>query len=188
MNFVRAVHAFFVDTIQTILLAAGIFFIVYFFILRPFQVSGLSMYPTLHDNEHVFTNIIGLRFAEPRRGDIIVFKAPTEKNRDFIKRVIGLPGEKVSLQSGNVYINNKRLDEREYLDENVMTPDGKFLNEGKEVKVPQGDYFVMGDNRDASSDSRDWGLLDKKEIKGVAFFVYLPIQRIRFLKNPFGSS
>lgn len=185
MNLLRAVHAFFVDTIQTILLAAGIFFIVYFFILRPFQVSGLSMYPTLHDSEHVFTNIIGLRFGDPKRGDIVVFHAPGEQDRDFIKRVIGLPGEKVSLNDGFVYINNKRLDEHAYLDPSILTKYGKFLSVGKQITVPPNDYFVIGDNREASSDSRDWGLLKKKEIKGVAFFVYLPLQRMRILKNPF---
>lgn len=142
------------------------------------------MFPTFKNNEYVLTNLITLRFNEPKRGDVIVFRAPTDRNKDFIKRIIGLPGEKVSLHNGSVYINDHLMVETEYLPQELQTRGGRFLPEGGEIEIPPDSYIVMGDNRTSSSDSKDWGYLERKDIIGVVIFVYFPISNIRVIKNP----
>lgn len=172
---------------QTVLLAASIFLVIYIFILRPFQVSGESMYPTFKDKEYILTNLIGLRFGPPHRGDVIVFKAPTDNEKDFIKRVIGEPGDTISVKDGFVYVNGELFDESAYLASDVRTYGGSSLKDGESVVVPEGNYFVMGDNRSYSSDSREWGLLPKNDIIGISFFVYWPVNTMRVVSNPFTS-
>ncbi len=181
----KKIYGFFVDTIQTLLLAASIFLVIYAFIARPFQVSGESMYPTFQNNEYILTNLIGLRMGPLKKGDVIVFKAPTEVDKDFIKRVIGLPGDQIMLQDGFVYINGVKDDESSYLKPEVRTYGGAFLQEGQTITVPDGEYFVMGDNRQNSSDSREWGLLKSGAVIGKSFYVYWPIQDMRLVKNPY---
>jgi signal peptidase I len=119
---------------------------------------------------------------------VIVFKAPGEQHKDFIKRIIGLPGDTVSLDEGKVYINSQQLDESEYLSSDVRTPSGAFLQEGMTKTVPEDSIFVMGDNRPYSSDSREWGFLKKSEIIGTSFFVYWPIGRARAVSNPYATN
>jgi signal peptidase I len=185
LTVIKGLGAFFVDTIQTILLAASVFLVFYIFLFRPFQVSGESMDPTFKNREYIMTNLIGLRFEDAKRGDVIVFKAPTDENKDFIKRIMGVPGDRISVKEGKVYINGEKVDEHAYLSDSVYTSGGAFLQEGEEETVPAGSYFVMGDNRPFSSDSREWGFLKKSEIIGKSFFVYWPLNNFRVIKNPY---
>lgn len=185
MFILKAIYTFLVDTVQTILLAASIFLVIYIFLYRPFQVSGQSMYPTFHDREYVLTDLISYKFQLPQRGDVIVFHSPTDADKDFIKRVIGLPGDTVSIQNGNFYVNTNKFDESMYLDDSVKTYGGSFLKEGETITVPESNYFVAGDNRPYSSDSREWKFLKKSEIIGKSLFVYWPPNRARVVKNPF---
>ena len=187
MEILRKIYFFFLDTMQTILLAASIFLVIYIFLFRPFQVSGESMFPTFKNREYILTNLISLRFEDPKRGDVIVFKAPTDQEKDFIKWIIGTPGDTVYLKEGFVYLNGKKSNESAYLHSDVRTYGGSFLKEGQPVTVPQDEYLVMGDNRPYSSDSREWGLLQKKAIIGRSFFVYWPVTTMRTVKNPFPS-
>ncbi len=143
------------------------------------------MHSTFKNKEYILTNLIGLKFASPVRGDVIVFKAPTDKEKDFIKRVIGIPNDTVSLKDGYVYVNDKKVDEHVYLSNDVRTYGGNFLTEGKTVTVPPEQYIVMGDNRPFSSDSREWGFLEKKDIIGKSFFVYWPVNTMRIVSNPY---
>ncbi len=143
------------------------------------------MFPNFYDSEYVLTNLISLRFGDPVRGDVIVFKAPPEPEKDYIKRVIGLPGDTVYVKDGSVFVNNQKLDESKYLSSDIKTNSGFFLKEGKEVTVPDKQYFVMGDNRPYSSDSREWGFVDRSEIVGKSFFVYWPPGRVRVINNPY---
>jgi len=185
MEILRKIYFFFIDTMQTILLAASIFLIIYIFLFRPFQVSGESMFPTFKNREYILTNLITLRFAPPARGDVVVFKAPTDHEKDFIKRVMGLPGDSVYIKGGFVYINGKKADEHVYLGSDVRTYGGAFLQEDTPVTVPEGNILVMGDNRPFSSDSREWGFLKISEVIGKSIFVYWPINKMRVVKNPF---
>ncbi len=187
MEIVRKIYAFLVDTIESILIAASIFLVIYIFLFRPFQVTGESMYPTFKDKEYVLTNLISLRFGDPNRGDVIVFIAPPSPDKDFIKRVIGLPGDKIYLQDGNVYVNGQLFDESPYLQSDVKTYGGSYLHDGPEntITVPQDNFFVMGDNRPYSSDSREWGFVPRKNLIGKSLFVYWPVNTARLVKNPF---
>lgn len=185
MNVVKKIYLFLLDTVQTLLLAASVFLVIYMFLFRPFQVSGESMYPTFQDKEYILTNIVSLYFSDPKQGDVVVFKAPTDPDKDFIKRVIAAPSDTISVQDGYVYVNNKRVDEVRYLDTSVRTNAGSFLKEGEVLTVPDGQYVVMGDNRSYSSDFREWGFLPKKAIIGKSFLVYWPLNHMRRVTNPF---
>ena len=185
MEILKKIYFFFIDTVQTFLLAASVFLVIYIFIARPFQVSGDSMFPTFKDKEYIFTNLIGLRLGAVKKGEVIVFKSPIDADKDFIKRVIATPGDTVSLQEGYIYVNEQRVEESGYLRPEVRTYGGSFFNEGESKVVPDGHIFVMGDNRPYSSDSREWGFLPYENIIGKSFFVYWPINQARAVTNPY---
>ena len=188
MEFARKAYFFTLDLLQTVLLAASIFLVIYIFLFRPFQVSGDSMYPTFKNGEYILTNLIALRTNGLQRGDVIVFQAPPDPEKDFIKRVIGLPGDTVELKNGFVYVNGKKLDESPYLHSDVRSYGGAFLKDSQPYTVPTDDYFVMGDNRPFSSDSREWGIVARSKIIGKSFFVYWPLSVMRLVHNPFSPA
>ncbi len=185
MDLLRKAYFFLLDILQTLILAAAAFVVVYMFLFRPFEVKGDSMYPNLHDSQYLITNIISLRLGDPKLGDVVVFKAPNELEKDFIKRVIGVAGDQVSIVDGQVHLNGSPLDESKYLDISVKTYGGSFLKEGQTVTVPQGYFFVLGDNRSYSSDSREWGFVPKKNIIGISFFIYWPVNSAGKIDNPY---
>lgn len=168
------------DILEVIVLAVGIFLIVYLLILRPHKIKGQSMHPTFPDNQYLLTEKISYYRNNPQRGDVIVFKPPISED-EFIKRVIGLPGETVMVLNGKVFINNDELRE-DYI--KVETNSGSFLLEGVKYVVPEGNYFVMGDNRPHSSDSRAWGPITKKVITGKAWLTYFPFNLAGMVKAP----
>lgn len=133
------------------------------------------MAPNFQDSEYLLTEKVSYYTHNPVRGDVVVLSPPpaVSETDEFIKRVIGLPGEKVMVKGGRVYINNKLLVEP-YLDSNLYSPNGPFLADGQEYTIPVGEYFVMGDNRPNSSDSRYWGPITKSEITGRAWVTYWP--------------
>jgi signal peptidase I len=184
MPIVRRIYLILLDLVETLVIAGAIFVVIYAFLFRPYQVNGVSMYPTYHDGEFILTNLIGLRFGHLQRGDVIVFKAPPNQEKDYIKRVIGLPGEKVKLQDGFVYVNGQKLDESAYLAPDVKTYPENFMQEGQEVTVPENNYFVLGDNRANSSDSRDWGFVTPDKLIGISSLVYWPVTRLHFIGRP----
>lgn|SRR3989344_3533769 len=165
--------AFFLDIIEVVVFAIAIFLFIYLLIMQPHKIKGDSMQPNYPDGEYLLTDKISYRFGEPKRGDVVVFEAPGTNGDEYIKRIIGLPGESVKVESGKVYVNGKSLNEM-YLTPTLYTSSGAFLTEGKEVTVPTDNYIVFGDNRLASSDSRAWGLVSKDKLKGKAFFIYWP--------------
>lgn len=178
MSILRKIYYFFNDLAITIIFAAAIFAVTWIMLFRPFQVNGQSMYPTYNDREYVLTNLIALRFTHPQRGDVVVFESPQDSDRDFIKRVIGTPGDKLLLKDGYFYVNGKRLNESSYLPSDLKTGGGAFLSEGNEITIPPGSYFVVGDNRDYSSDSREWGFVSENKVIGKSFFIYWPVNRM----------
>ena len=145
------------------------------------------MFPTFKNQEYILTNLISLRFDDPQKGDVIVFKSPTNEEKDFIKRVIGIAGDSVLIKEGFVYVNGKKVDESAYLDDNVRTYGGSFLKENESIIVPPDNFFVMGDNRPFSSDSREWGFLPQTNIIGKSFYVYWPFNTMRGIENPYPS-
>ncbi len=165
------------EFVEAVVFALMIFFVCYLLLFQPNQVKGLSMDPTFHDGEYILTDKISFRLGAPHRGDVVVFRSPKNADIDFIKRIVGLPGEKIKIYGGKVYINNQLLDESSYLDSTVYTGPESYLSENQELIIPSGRYFVFGDNRMHSSDSRDFGPVLPSEFIGKVFFRYWPIDR-----------
>lgn len=172
--------AFFMDILEVIVLAIGIFLIVYLLILRPHKINGQSMHPNFPHQEYLLTEKISYYRHNPQRGDVVVFKPPISED-EFIKRIIALPGETISVKNGKVYINGNLLKE-DYIA--IYTSANSFLAEGQEYLLPEGNYFVMGDNRPASSDSRAWGPITKKDITGKAWVIYYPFSLAGVVPTP----
>ena len=172
-DLLKKIGAFFFDITETIVTSLAIFLMIYLLIARPHQVKGSSMFPNFHDGDYIITDKITYRFSEPKLGDVIVFKNPKDESQDFIKRIIGTPGDRVKVEKSVIYINGKPLKES-YISPGVITQGQTFLSEGKEVEVISGEYLAFGDNRERSSDSREWGFLKKEEIIGKVFLRYWP--------------
>lgn len=171
---------FILDILQTVVLAVAIFLISYLFLFQPHQVQGHSMDPNFDDGEYLLTEKMSYRFGEPKRGDVIVFKAPPSKRDDYIKRIIGLPGETVMVSNGKIFIDQKVLNEK-YLPSDFVTRPGAFLATDSSITLKTGEYIVIGDNRDHSYDSRSWGPIKKADIIGKAWFVYWPPKQTGFV-------
>lgn len=180
---IKRLGSFFLDVFEVIVFAIGIFFFIYLLIMRPHKIDGQSMMPNFPDSEYLLTEKVTYYLRDPERGDVVVFTPPTTNLDEYIKRVIALPGEKIMINEGKVHINGQLLAES-YIADNVYTSGGQFLQEGKEYLVPEGHYFVMGDNRPNSSDSRYWGAINKKSISGRAWVVYWPPQSAGGVEKP----
>ena len=180
IEILKSIGSFFLDIIETVVVALAIFVVCYLFLFQPHQVKGNSMLPNFHDGEYILTDKVSYRFGEPQRGDVVVFKAPRNEEVDYIKRIIALPGEEVKVEANAVYINNNILTES-YLTSEYPTYPGTFLTEGNNVSVPADSYFVLGDNRNHSSDSREWGFIKRDGIVGRAFFRYWPFTKLGLL-------
>ena len=156
---------------------------VYFFLGRPFTVSGASMYPTLHNGDRMVLSKVG----DIHRFDVVILKAPDE-NVEYIKRVIGMPGDTVEMKSGVLYINGKKVDQP-FINTEALAKQTVFIDDFTlesltgESKVPEGKYFVLGDNRGVSKDSRMIGFIDRSAIEGKAVFTIWPFGRIGGQKN-----
>jgi signal peptidase I len=156
------------DLILFLLLA----FIVIVFLYQPVQVEGTSMMPRLTNQERIFINKFVYRFEPIQRGDIVVFWYPLDPTKSYIKRVVGLPGEAVSIRDGHVYVNNRELQQQ-------YVPASYLDHQNYPVTMVEPDhYFVLGDHRESSNDSRVWGTVDRKYIYGKAVFVYWPVSQI----------
>ncbi len=178
-KFVHVVYEF----IEAFVISASVFVVVYLFLMQPHQVKGSSMFPTFKDQEYLLTDKVTYRTREPMDGDVVVFKAPINENFDFIKRVIATPGQTVEVRDGHVFVDGKMLDEF-YLPQEYTTAPGQFLHEGESYTVQLGEVMTFGDNRDHSSDSRDWGPVPYRNIIGKVFFRYWPSKVAGFVMNP----
>lgn len=173
----------FLDVIEFFVSSAAIAILIYLFVTQPHQVNGASMDPNFHNGQFVLTDKLSYRFGEPQRGDVVIFTAPPAANCpiglncDFIKRIIALPGERIKVENGQISINDRLLKEP-YEKLIPRTSSGmtssSFLPEGVERVVPDGSYVVFGDNRGASSDSREWGPVEMKRIIGKVWLRYWP--------------
>ncbi len=169
---------------RDIFLIIVVFILFGVFFVQPVVVEGTSMLPELHDGERLLVNklvyykIQSVSWGHIERGDIVVFWFPNDPDKSYVKRVIGLPGETVEVRSGKVFINGIQLTE-DYLD----SEHNQSLPSWPSKKVEEHHYFVMGDNRDNSSDSRYWGLVPEKYIYGKAFFRYWKPSSVGFLEH-----
>jgi signal peptidase I len=178
----KRLGAFFLDILQVLVFAVSIFLFVYLLVLQPHKIKGGSMDPNFHDGEFLLTDKVTYRFGEPKRGDVIVFKAPPDDQEEYIKRIIALPGDTVMIQGGKVFVNGEELHEP-YLDSNLQTAAGNFALEGVPLKVPANSYFLMGDNRNHSFDSRNFGFINKSKFIGKAWLLYWPLQDAGLVKH-----
>lgn len=173
----------FLDLVQTVVMALAVFVVVYLFLFQPNQVKGHSMVPTLEDGEYLLTDKLTYRWVrDPERGDIVVFQAPENEDFDFIKRIIGVPGDQISITNGVVSVNGEQLTE-DYLPPLLNTNAGAFLKEGQTYVVPEGGFIVFGDNRRFSSDSREWGPVPEDHLIGRAWFRYWPPAKIGTIEH-----
>ncbi len=180
-EFLGSIGSFISSFIETVVVALVLAVVLYLFIMTPHEVVGNSMFPTYKNGEYLMANKITYKFTEPQRGDVVIFKY--SDTQDFIKRVIGVPGDTVMIKDGKIYINGEQLDESNYLAETVVTNGGSYIHEGQSVEVPSGEYFVSGDNRPNSSDSREFGPVSKERIKGKAWIVYFPFSEFRLVTH-----
>jgi signal peptidase I len=158
--------------IRDIFFVVGTAVLIVIFLYQPVKVEGTSMLPELKDQERIFVNKFWYRFEKISRRDIVVFWYPRDPTKSFIKRVIGLPGDTIEIRKGVVYLNG------EILNEPYLIPKYMDTRSMDEMRVDPGFYFVMGDDRKYSSDSRAWGLVPEKYIYGKAVFRYWPMSQI----------
>ncbi len=166
----RALHVS--SLLRDVILALFLAVFLVVFLYQPVRVEGTSMMPGLHDQEHIFINKFTYKFNSIERGDTVVFWFPLDRSKVYIKRVIGLPGDTVQVDRGEVVLNGKHLDEPyvpdEYRDHVSVSS----------FRIPPDQYFVLGDHRSSSNDSRNWGTVERRFIYGKAVFVYWPVERM----------
>jgi len=156
---------------RDLVIALSLAMVIIIFFYQPVKVEGTSMAPLIHDQERIFINKFVYRFEPIGRGDVVVFWYPLARSKSYIKRVIGLPGETVEIRKGRVSVNGKRLDET------YVPPQYADFADFGPVQVPQNSYFVLGDHRISSNDSRIFGPVESSYIYGKAVFVYWPISQ-----------
>ena len=165
--------------IKSIVIAIGIAIIVRTFLFSPYIVEGISMEPTLHNHERLFVNIAAIKMGEVKRGDIVIIKG---EDLNYVKRVIGLPGDVIEMRNDHLIVNGITLQEP-YLAENKKAADSKgwpLTEDFGPLTVPSGEYFVMGDNRQRSMDSRNGlGLIKEESLIGKSEFVIFPLKKAR---------
>jgi signal peptidase I len=164
---------FLLETLQTIILAVVLYFLIDTVIARV-RVENYSMLPTLQPGEFLLVNKFAYRFGEPKQGDIIVFHFPQDPQEDYIKRLIGLPGDTIRVENGMVSVNGQSL-----VEPYISAPPSY----SGEWSVPENAYFVLGDNRNQSSDSHSWGFVPVENVVGKALLIYWPLGEMKIFKS-----
>ena len=154
---------------RDLLIAIGLALVIIVFLYQPVKVEGTSMAPLLSDQERIFINKFVYRFEPIERGDVVVFWYPLDRSKSFIKRIIGLPGERMEIRQGVVYVNGRAIQEP------YVPAQYEDLSDFGPIRVPRGSYFVMGDHRISSNDSRVFGPVARHYIYGRAVFAYWPV-------------
>jgi len=181
VSILGSIGSFIYSFVETVVIALVIAVVLYLFLMTPHEVLGNSMHPTYKNGEYLMANKVLYRFSEPRRGDVIIFKY--SETQDFIKRIIGVPGDSLTIKDGKILINGNQLDEGAYLADTVYTNGGATVAEGQTITIGENEYFVCGDNRPHSSDSRTFGSISKDRIKAKAWIVYLPLSEFRIVTH-----
>lgn len=182
LSFWDKTKAHLIDLFIFVAVVSAIMLVVHKFVAEPHQVSGSSMVPNFKDGDFIITNKIATNFYPLHRGEIIIFTSPRDDSKVFIKRLIALPQDKIRIQAGKVYLGDRQINEP-YLPAGTNTQTHGYLSEGEEIVVPDNQYFVIGDNRDNSTDSREIGPIRKELIIGQAFLRYWPINTFGIIKH-----
>lgn len=180
----KGILDFVMDILETVVFIGSMFIVVYLFVMQPNQVKGASMDPSFNSGDYIFTSKITYKFRQFQRGDVVVFKSPKNPDIEYIKRIIGLPGDRVKIEDEEVYVNGAKLSEP-YIAAKTNLWDGGYSKNGEEIVVPDGELFVMGDNRPRSSDSREFGPVPESSVIGQVFYRYFPSQKVGPIENPF---
>ena len=168
--------AFVWETVKVVVISLAIILPIRYYLVQPFFVKGASMEPNFEDGDYILVNEISYRFHIPERGDVVIFRYPLDQSQFFIKRIIGLPEETVGIKDNKVTIYNKNKPGGFVLDESYLAPEQRTLGSSI-IKLDDNEYFVMGDNRIQSSDSRRWGPVNQSLITGKAFLRPWPINK-----------
>ncbi len=181
------------DWVESIIIAFLLAMVIRTFVIQAFKIPTGSMRMTLQEGDLILVNkfVYGAKvpfvnyylpaLREPKRGDVVVFIYPEDKKKDFIKRLIGLPGETIEIKGGSIYVNDKQVEESIFKQIYYYNR-GDFGAEGQKIVVPKDSYFVLGDNSASSKDSRYWGFVPKENLLGQALVIYWPIHRMRTIK------
>lgn len=184
VGFLKGLFFFVMEILETIVFIGSLFIVLYLFIVQPNQVKGVSMDYTFASGDYIFTSKVTYKFRFYERGDVIVFKSPKNPDIEYIKRIIGLPGDTVTMTNSEVFVNDRKVDEPYIAAPTVLWENG-FTRNGVPYTVPDGYLFVMGDNRPRSSDSREFGPITFESVVGQVFYRYLPPTKTGVIPNPF---
>lgn len=176
-SFARSVGSFFWELLKAFILAMVIIVPIRYFVVQPFFVRGASMEPNFHDGEYLVIDQLSYRFRDPKRGEVVVFRYPQDHTEFFIKRVVGLPGEEVVIEGGRISIRSQAYPAGIELDESVYVASDVRTGGQIHARLGNDEYFVLGDNRSASSDSRSWGPVTRDEIIGRTYLRAWPLDR-----------
>ncbi|HLC89994.1 MAG TPA: signal peptidase I [Patescibacteria group bacterium] len=182
LSFGKKALIFFWEIFKVVVISLAIIVPVRYFLIKPFYVKGASMEPNFYDHEYLIIDEITYRFSAPERGDSVVFRFPLDPGQYFIKRIIGLPNEKIKIADGKIYIFNQAKPEGEVLNENYLLPAMKTLGE-VEVQLGADEYYLLGDNRTASLDSRIFGPVKRQFIVGRTLLRGWPLERVGLILN-----
>lgn len=183
-GFLKSSGSFVIEVVKIVVISLVIIIPIRYFLIQPFYVKGASMEPNFHDYEYLIIDEISYRFNEPARGDVIVLEDPRNAARFFIKRVIGLPGEQIVISDGDVYIYNENNSDGTLLDETVYLGSLVETTGEKDVTLGEDEFYVLGDNRSASLDSRVIGPINKGEIVGRAWLRAWPFSKMDHFEAP----
>ena len=179
----KGFFSFIFETLKIVIIAFLIVMPIRYFLFQPFLVKGSSMIPNFESRDYLLIDEISFRFREPQRGEVVVFVPPNQSSTRYIKRIIGLPGEEIKIQDGQVMISQENqnfsvLNESDYFPEFVFTPGDVS------VSLKENEFFVLGDNRQFSSDSRSFGILLQESIVGKVFFRAWPFSKFSKIETP----
>lgn len=174
----REVVAFFWEVIKMVILSLAIIVPIRYFLVQPFFVKGASMEDDFHNGDYVLIDELSYRFNYPERGEVIVFRSPQDTSQFFIKRIIGLPGETIQIRNNEIIITNEQYPKGFILDESAYLDKGQTTAGDFKINIDQNEYFVLGDNRSHSSDSRIWGAVNKNLVSGRVFLRAWPFNDI----------
>jgi signal peptidase I len=184
LNPARDFWNFLLDLLKTGVIVFVIAFLLRYFAIQPYIVEGISMMPNYENREYLLAEKLSYSFGQPNRGDVVIFRYPKNPSVNYIKRIIALPGEKIKIANNAVTIYNTKNPNGMVLDETYIPTNSRtytsYENGILEQSLKDNEYFVMGDNRENSSDSREWGVLPKGNIVGRSWLTLIPIRRAGF--------